>query len=326
MHPAFSLKKAFLTVALLCTAGLGRHEQANATSSEAGPARDPIETVATPALDCHCVTLAPEGKANVETPGLFAEIVIDAKTGDVLSEKNADTRLYPASLTKMMTLYLTFADLRDGRLTMDQVLTASDNAAAQKPSSLGLEKGDTITVEDAILALTVHSANDVAVVIAEAQGDDFICRMNAQACALGMNNTHFANPSGLPKTTNHPDLDHFSTVRDMATLSQALMRDFPAYYHYFGVKTFTWNHVTYSNHNKLMSQYAGMDGLKTGYISASGYNLAASAVHGDTRLIGVVFGGHSGKSRDAEMKLLLDQGFAKVKKEQKPKVASVRPS
>lgn len=320
-------RKTFLTLAFFFAAGTGRHDQPSAASNplSAQNAAKTFDIVAPAPLptypDCGCVPLAPEGEKNVTATDRFAEIIIDPATGNVLFEKNTDTTLYPASLTKMMTLYLTFEDLRNGNLTLDQKITVSKLAAAQEPSSLKLKEGRTITVKNAILALTVHSANDVAVALSEARDDDFICRMNAKACALGMTGTHFNNPSGLP------DPKHFSTVRDMAILSQALIRDFPEYYHYFSVKSFTYNGVTYTNHNKLLGNYAGLDGLKTGYIAASGFNLSASAVHGDTRLIAVVFGGRTGKSRDAEMVSLLNKGFAQIKKEKlaEKKAASVRP-
>ena len=239
----------------------------------------------------------------------FAEIVIEANTGYVLSERNPDKRLYPASLTKMMTLYLTFDALEQGRLSKNQRLPVSKHASLQEPSSLGLSQGETVRVEDCVLGIATKSANDCAVVLAEAIGgteEHFAALMTAKARQLGMNGTHFLNASGLFRQ------GHYSTVRDMSTLAQALVRDHPRYYHVFSTETFTYKGETFPNHNKLMSSYRGMDGLKTGYVYASGYNLAASAVRNGTRLIGVIFGGQTAKSRNNAMAHLLDQSFARV--------------
>lgn len=239
----------------------------------------------------------------------FAEIVIEANTGYVLSERNADKHLYPASLTKMMTLYLTFDALDNGTLRRNQYLPVSRHAAAQEPSSIGLSPGDHIRVEDLILSIATKSANDSAVVLAEALGgseERFARMMTAKAHELGMNNTHFLDASGLFKP------GHYSTARDMATLARALILNHPRYYHYFSTESFTWNGQVMANHNHLMSSYRGMDGLKTGYVYASGYNLAASAVRNGTRLIGVIFGGRTAKSRNNAMAQLLNQSFARI--------------
>ncbi len=239
----------------------------------------------------------------------FAEIVIEASTGYVLSERNADKRLYPASLTKMMTLYLAFDALEDGTLSKNQRVPVSRHASAQEPSSLGLSPGETIRVDDAILSIATKSANDSAVVLAEAIGgseEHFAKMMTAKARELGMNGTNFINASGLFKQ------GHYSTVRDMALLAQALVRNHPRYYHYFSTESFTYNGQVMPNHNHLMSSYRGMDGLKTGYVYASGYNLAASAVRNNTRLVGVIFGGATAKSRNNAMAQLLNQSFAHV--------------
>jgi D-alanyl-D-alanine carboxypeptidase len=239
----------------------------------------------------------------------FAEIVIEANTGYVLSERNADKRLYPASLTKMMTLYLTFDALQDGTLSRNQRLPVSRHASSQEPSSLGLSPGDTIRVEDAVLSIATKSANDSAVVLAEALGgseEHFAKMMTAKAQELGMHGTHFLNASGLFKQ------GHYSTARDMAILAQALVRNHPNYYRVFSTESFTYNGEVMPNHNHLMSSYRGMDGLKTGYVYASGYNLAASAVRNGTRLIGVIFGGATAKSRNNAMAQLLNQSFARV--------------
>ena len=239
----------------------------------------------------------------------YASIVIDAATGAVLSSRNPDKRLYPASLTKMVTLYLTFEALQNGRLQKNQRIPVSNKATRQEPSVLGLQPGSSIRVEDAILALVTKSANDVAVVLAEAIGGSesgFARMMNEKAAALGMTSSRFVNASGL----HHPS--QVSTARDMARLGQALIYDFPAQYRYFSTNSFSYAGVSYNNHNKLMSSYTGMDGIKTGYVYASGFNLVASARRGDTRLIGVVFGGKTAGSRNVTMGQLLDAGFERA--------------
>lgn len=254
-------------------------------------------------------TKTSKGKSKPQ-PDRYGSIVIDAQSGYVLSEKNPDKKLYPASLTKMMTLYLTFEAIEKGTLTKYQRIPVSANAQYQPPSKLGLEAGYSIRVEDGILALVTRSANDAAVVLGEAVGGSqsrFARLMTFKAQQLGMRNTRFANASGLH------DPEQYSSPRDMAILSQALMRDFPRYYRYFSTPSFTYNGLTSLNHNKLMATYPGMDGLKTGYVYASGYNLAASAVQGNKRLIGVVFGGRTSASRNSTMRELLDAGFERMK-------------
>jgi D-alanyl-D-alanine carboxypeptidase len=239
----------------------------------------------------------------------YASIVVDAETGLVLHETNADTRNFPASLTKMMTLYLLFEALESGELALSDKLSVSARAAKQQPSKLGLKTGATISVENAIRALVTKSANDVAVVVAEAIGDTewgFAKLMTAKAKALGMSRTNFANASGLP------DSRQLSTARDMAALSLALIADFPQYYHYFSLGSFTYKGKTYANHNKLLNSYAGVDGIKTGYTKASGYNIAISAVHDGRRLIAIVFGGKTASVRNRHATELLDQAFATV--------------
>ncbi len=237
----------------------------------------------------------------------YASIVIDASTGDVLYEVNADTRNYPASLTKMMTLYLAFEALETGRIQRSQKLMVSRHAARMPASKLGLRRGGTITLEHAILALVTKSANDAAVVIAEALAGSetkFARLMTKKAQALGMTRTSFRNASGLHNRRQ------LSTARDMAKLAQALIRDFPRFYIYFSTKTFRYNGRTYRNHNELLKTYRGTDGVKTGYTRASGYNLAASTIRNGRRLIAVVFGGKSARSRDRHIAGLLDKGFA----------------
>ena len=239
----------------------------------------------------------------------YAAIVIDVESGEVLHETNADTRNHPASLTKMMTLYMLFEALQDGRVMADQDLEVSRRAAGMPNSKLGLKRGETISVDDAILALVTKSANDVAVVIAETLApteSQFAQMMTKKAKALGMNRTSFRNASGL---YNRRQL---STARDMATLAQALIRDFPERYKSFSARSFSHNGRVYRNHNKLLRSYQGADGLKTGYIRAAGYNLAASARRDGHRLIAVLFGGRSAKKRNRQVARLLDRGFSKL--------------
>ena len=237
----------------------------------------------------------------------YASIVIDADTGDVLHEVNANTRNYPASLTKMMTLYLAFEALQTGRFKAKQALKVSTRAARMPASRLGLKRGRTISVENAILALVTKSANDAAVVIAEALAGSeggFARRMTKKAEALGMTRTRFRNASGLHNRRQ------LSTARDMATLARALVVGFPQYYKYFSAKSFRYKGRTYRNHNQLLKSYSGTDGLKTGYPRASGYNLATSTVRNGRRLIAGVFGGKTARARDRHMASLLDKGFA----------------
>lgn len=239
----------------------------------------------------------------------YASIVIDYGNGRILYEKNADTRNYPASLTKIMTLYMTFEALDKGKITLHEKLKVSKRAAGMPASRLGLKRGETITVENAILALVTKSANDVAVVLAEKLGGSekgFAKLMTAKANAIGMTKTSFRNASGLPNR------GQLSTARDMSTLAIRMLNDYPHYYHYFATKNFSFKSRTYRNHNKLLRSYRGTDGIKTGYIRASGFNLVASTVRDGRRLIAVVFGGKTGKSRDRHMRTLLNKGFARA--------------
>lgn len=235
-----------------------------------------------------------------------SSIVLDAETGQVVSEHNADAKGYPASLTKMMTLYLVFDALERGDLMLDQSLRVSRRAARQAPSKLGLHEGQVVLLRDLILGLITRSANDAAVVVAEALAGSeqaFAERMTAKARELGMASTTYRNASGLPNP------GQLTTARDLAKLARALYRDFPKEYAYFATEEFTYNGATYVNHNHLMRSFEGMDGIKTGYIRASGFNLAASAVRNDRRLVGVVMGGQSAHARDLEMAQLLNDGF-----------------
>lgn len=236
-------------------------------------------------------------------------IVLDHGTGRVLGQDGADEANYPASLTKMMTLYLVFDALRAGRLKLSTPLTVSKHAASMPPSKLGLRPGSRIRVNDAIQALAVKSANDIAVVLAEALGgseERFAQQMTRVARLKGLRNTTFRNASGLP------NLGQMTTARDMAVLARRLIIDFPQYYDYFGRPSFTYGGRTHGNHNRLLATYRGMDGLKTGYIRASGYNLAASAVRDNRRLVAVVLGGETVSERNAIMVQALDSAFGKL--------------
>lgn len=235
-----------------------------------------------------------------------ASILVDAESGAILHADRADELRYPASLTKIMTLYLVFEALENGKIKLNQRLPVSPYAAAQEPSKLGLKAGETITVEAAILGVVTKSANDAAVVLAEGLAGAesiFAGQMTAKARQLGMSRTVFRNASGLPNP------DQQTTARDMATLGIAMVRDHPRYYPYFSRTSFAFDGATYANHNKLLTRYDGVDGIKTGFIRASGFNLVASAVRDGRRLVGVVFGGSTASSRDAQMAKLLDAGF-----------------
>ncbi|WP_197038299.1 D-alanyl-D-alanine carboxypeptidase [Billgrantia saliphila] len=239
----------------------------------------------------------------------YASIVIDVESGDVLHAENADATRYPASLTKMMTLYLLFEAIESGNVRLDQPLTVSSHAASMPASKLWLSPGSTIRAEEAIKALVVRSANDVAVVVAEALGGtegNFGRMMTQRARELGMPDTVFRNASGLP------DNAQVTTARDMATLSIRLMQDFPHYYHYFSTQSFTYRGKTHTSHNRLVRNYPGADGLKTGFIRASGFNVATSAIRNDRRIVSVVMGGFTAASRDTHMADLLDRGFARL--------------
>src|SRR5262249_49361929 len=233
----------------------------------------------------------------------YSAIVMDARTNEVLLQDHADEARYPASLTKMMTLYLTFTPLQRGEISMDTRMTASRWASRQPPSRLGLRRGDVITVDQAVRGLVVQSANDAAVVLSERLGGSearFAAMMNDRARQLGMTNTHFVNPNGLPSPSQH------SSAHDLAVLGQALWRDFPQYYHYFQTAGFTYRNRYGANHNHLLGQIDGVDGIKTGYTRASGFNLASSAERNGRRVIVVVMGGESAAARDAQVAYLID--------------------
>jgi D-alanyl-D-alanine carboxypeptidase len=236
----------------------------------------------------------------------YSSIVIDAATGDVLEAANPDAPRHPASLAKLMTLYLVFEALRDRRITTGQVVPISQSAASMQPSTLGLVPGTRLTAEEAILGLVTKSANDAAAALGEllaGSEDRFAQMMTLRARALGMSQTTFTNASGLP------DPDEWTTARDMAMLARHLLTDFPGFYPYFSTHSFTFQRRVIFNHDRMLASYPGADGMKTGYTEASGHNLVTSAVHSGVRLIGVVLGASSNPERDAHMTALLDQGF-----------------
>jgi D-alanyl-D-alanine carboxypeptidase len=256
--------------------------------------------------------------SRAEAKPASAAIIVDAESGAVLYASRSKTRTYPASLTKMMTLYLLFEAIDAKRVDLDDLLPVSAHAAKQPATDLGLAKGQQIAVEKAILALIVHSANDVAVVIAEALGGTetkFAAMMTRKARELGMQSTTFRNASGLPNS------GQVTTARDMAILARALITRFPDFYHYFSAHSFTHRGRVYASHNRVLLSYPGADGLKTGYIRASGFNLATSAMRDGRRLVAVVLGGKSARSRDLKMIELLDQGFALAAKRATSQVA-----
>lgn len=239
-----------------------------------------------------------------------AAMVADMDTGKIIYQENATVQNYPASLTKIMTLYLTFDALEHGRLHLDDYLIVSQSAASASPVKLGLKAGSKIKVEDAIKALTVLSANDVARVLAEnlkgGMEGNFAGLMTRVASEIGLTGTNFENSSGLP------DDDHMSTARDIALLSMAVYKHFPQYWKYFGIKTWTYNGKTYTNGNRLLGTYPGCDGMKTGYTNKSRYSLVATAKRDNHHLIAVVLGAESKDVRANVATQMLNRGFEAV--------------
>ncbi len=283
-----------------------------------------LATAALSALPAEAATKKATAKPAQETPTRYAAIIIDDSTGRVLHQVNADDKRYPASLTKMMTIYMAFEAIEKKRLSFDSPLKFSMHAVNQAPSRIGLQMGDSITVRQAILALVTKSANDAATALGETIGgteQNFAVMMTKRAQALGMGNTVFRNANGLP------DPQQYTTARDLATLARALRRDFPQHYHYFATPDFSYKGVTIANHNRVLNQLDGADGLKTGYIRASGFNLATSATRGNRRIVGVVLGGESGSWRDARMVQLMEQAFDNTITQPAPSmVASAKPA
>ena len=239
----------------------------------------------------------------------YASIVIDADTDEVLHARFADDRRYPASLTKVMTLYMLFDAIKAGDIGLKDQLKVSRYADRQPPSALGIRAGKTIRVEDAIYALITKSANDVAVVVAERIGGNekrFATLMTVKARSLGLTGTSFFNPHGLP------DKRQITTARDMAKLAKAMLTDHADYYHYFARQNFRWGKNRYKNHNKLLGTVDGVDGIKTGYTRASGFNLMASAKRGDKRVIAIMLGCNSARARNAHVTDLIEAAFTTI--------------
>lgn len=239
----------------------------------------------------------------------YSSIVVDAAGGQVLEQANPDALRHPASLTKLMTLYLVFEALRDRRISLHELVPVSAHAAAQEPTKLGLVPGTKITVEEAILGLVTKSANDAAAALGELLGGSegrFAQMMTLRARAMGMTRTTFTNASGLP------DPDQWTTARDLALLGRRLVTDFPNDYHYFSVRSFVFQRRTIFGHDTMLRAYPGVDGMKTGYTDASGHNLETSALRDGVRLIAVEMGAASNAERDAHMTALLNQGFTEM--------------
>lgn len=236
----------------------------------------------------------------------YASIVIDLERDQVLHARHADAPRYPASLTKAMTLYMLFDAMKAGEVRLYEDLPVSAAAAKQPPSSLRLRAGTTISTKDAINALVTKSANDVAVVVAERLGgteERFATLMTAKARAMGMESTTFKNASGLPNS------QQLSTARDMAVLAEHLLEDHADYYGYFSNKKFSWGRATYKNHNRLIGTVQGVDGIKTGYTRASGFNLMSSAKRRGRRIVAIMFGGSTARSRDQHVSDLIEAAY-----------------
>ncbi len=251
----------------------------------------------------------------------YASLIINESTGKIYYQKNANTMNYPASLTKIMTIYIIFDNLKKNKIKMDTKFLVSKNASSKPPSKLGLNEGDKISVKNSILALVTKSANDVATVVAENIGKtekNFAKNMTNMAKKLGMNKTIFKNASGLPNR------GQLSTAKDMAKLAIAIRKNFPQFFYFFKKKSFTYKGIEYRNHNNLLGSFRGTDGIKTGYTSASGFNLVASVERNGQRIIGIVFGGKTARKRDRHMISLLNKYF--VTKANKPLVRMAKPS
>lgn len=249
----------------------------------------------------------------------YAAIVVDAQSGEVLYARRADAQRYPASLTKIMTLYMAFEAISTGQLDPNDTITISYNASSQPPTKIGLRPGDTITVHDAMVLVALYSANDLAVALAEKIGgteERFAALMTIRAHDLGMKDTNFANPSGLP------DARQLTTAQDMAILARATLRDYPQYFSYFNVKTYTFRGRTYMNHNPLLG-VDGVDGMKTGYTNAAGYNLVATKASGDHRIITVMLGSTSKSQRRQHVSYLMNTGFDVMERRAKGEVITV---
>ena len=253
----------------------------------------------------------------------YAGIVVDANTGKVLYGDDPDGLRYPASLTKMMTLYMTFEALESGRIRLDSKVPISANAAKEPPSKLGVRAGGSVTVDQAIKALVTRSANDIATALGEFVGGSesrFAQLMTNKARALGMTRTTYRNAHGLPNTAQ------MTTARDQARLGMALRQHFPQYYGYFSTRSFKFGKQTIGNHNRLLGSVDGVDGIKTGYIRAAGFNLVTSMQKDGRSIVGVVIGGRSGASRDAQMRKLVAEYFPKASRGGKGALIAQAPS
>jgi D-alanyl-D-alanine carboxypeptidase len=295
-------------------AGIARHLRTNVMRSAAAAAA------------LAAVLTAHPGKARAQIGSdRYSSIVVDAATGNVLEAANPDAVRHPASLAKLMTLYMVFEALRDRRIGLDELVPISGHAASMEPTKIGLMPGMQLTVEQGILALVTKSANDAAAALGEMLGgseDRFAEMMTLRAKALGMTHSTFTNASGLP------DPNAWTSARDMAILARRILMDFPGDYPYFSTQSFRFHRQVIYNHDGMLRSYPGADGMKTGYTEASGHNLVTSAVHSNVRLIGVVLGAASNPERDVHMAMLLNQGFDEmgVAPERRTAVASRMPA
>ena len=270
----------------------------------AGAQNTSLKARAAPTARSHVRKVPPPWVPN---PSRDAYLIVDATSGRILASDQPDEPRYPASLTKLMTLYLTFSALDSGKLALNDALPVSMAALNAPPTKMGMPPNGTVVVRDAVMGLVTRSANDAAVLLAEALGgseENFAAMMTQKARQLGMSSTVYRNASGLPNP------EQVTTARDMARLANALLRDFPHYYPVFSVLSYNYKGRPLANHNRMLASYAGADGMKTGYTNASGYNLVMSAVRDNRRLIGVVMGGNTAFQRDRLMAELMDQGFA----------------
>ena len=253
----------------------------------------------------------------------YSAMVVDANSGRVLHADHENELRHPASITKVMTLYMLFEQLEKGRFALDDEITISSHAASMAPSKLGLRPGSTISVEDAIKAVVTKSANDIAAAIAEAVGgteDHFAEMMTAKAHSIGMTRTNYANASGLP------DPDQLTTARDLVTLGRSIQERFPRYYAYFSTHQFSFRGATIGNHNHLLGRVEGMDGIKTGYTNASGFNLLTSVKRGNRRIVSVVLGGKSAGGRDRIMERLIEANLDSASPVKTAMVADAAPA
>ena len=266
---------------------------------------------------------SPAAHQQITASSRYAAIVVDAKTGRTLHESSADSLRHPASLTKIMTLYMLFEQLEAGKIKLGTAMEVSDEAASQAPTKLGVRPGQTLMVEDAIKALVTKSANDAAVVVAEALGgneEEFARQMTRKARALGMSRTVYRNASGLP------DMAQVTTAREQAMLGMAIQERFPRHYRYFAMTGFSYRGHAMRNHNKLLGRVHGVDGIKTGYTRASGFNLVSSVRRNDRHIVAVVLGGASGGQRDARMRTLIEGHVAMASTVATTKVAASAPA